>query len=97
VVRSDESNAVRRLSDLRRAQPGDPTLQSLLEILVLKLDLCARLPVCEYEARSQGHDTCVSAFRRLADIERQSFNDLLACLREHLDSTADQPATEGQP
>jgi hypothetical protein len=87
VLHTDESSAARRLSDLRRAQPGDPTLQNLLGVLNAKLELCARLPIFEYEAGSQGHETCVRAFRRLAEVERESFNDVLVCLRQHLDAT----------
>lgn len=82
------STAARRLSDLRRAQPGDPTLQNLLAVLSAKLDLCSRLPVYEYEAGSQGHETCARAFHHLAEIERTSFNELIACLRHHIDATA---------
>jgi len=98
VLHPDESNASRRLNDLRRAQPGDPTLQNLLGILSAKLELCARLPIFEYEAGSQGHEACARAFRRLGELERQSFNEVLACLRQHLDesTTARGVATEGQ-
>jgi hypothetical protein len=87
VHQSEESSAARRLSDLRKAQPGDPTLQNLLGVLSNKLDLCARLPIFEYEAGSQGHEACAAAFHRLAEIERRSFNEMLACLRDHLDET----------
>lgn len=88
VLHPEESNAARRLSDLRKAQPGDPTLQNLLGVLSEKLDLCARLPIYEYEAGSQGHEASARAFRRLAEVERHAFDDLLACLREHIDETA---------
>jgi hypothetical protein len=87
VLSADDSSAARRLNELRRAQPGDPTLQNLLGILSTKLELCSRLPVFEYEAASQGHDQCVRAFRRLAEVERQSFNEVLACLRRHIDES----------
>ena len=87
MLHPDESQAARRLSDLRKAQPGDPTLQNLLGVLSAKVELCARLPIFEYEAGSQGHESCVRAFRRLAEVERQSFEEILACLREHIDET----------
>jgi hypothetical protein len=87
VHHQEESSAARRLSDLRKAQPGDPTLQNLLSVLSNKLDLCARLPIFEYEAGSQGHEAAADAFKRLAEVERNSFNDLLVCLRRHLDET----------
>jgi hypothetical protein len=87
VVHSDESQAARRLSRLHGAQPGDPTMRHLIAILNAKLELCSRLAVFEYEAGSQGQDSCVLAFRRLAEMERESFDDLLACLRDHIDDT----------
>jgi hypothetical protein len=96
VLGADDSNPARRLSELRRAQPADPTLQNLLGILSAKLELCARLPVFEYEAGSQGHDHCARTFRRLAELERQSFNEILACLRRHIDETPAVAAAEGK-
>jgi hypothetical protein len=76
------------ISDLRGAQPADATLQNLLTVLSAKLELCSRLPIFEYEAGNEGHETSAAAFRALADVERKSFNDLLDCLRAHLDETA---------
>ena len=87
MLQPDDSAAARRLSDLRRAQPADATLQNLLRLLSTKLELCARLPVFEYEAGNDGHARCAAAFRDLADVERQSFNELLVCLRDHLDES----------
>ena len=84
---SQESSAARRLNDLRRDLPGDATLQNLLDVLRSKRELCARLPVFEYEAGTQGHERCAEAFRRLADVERESFADMLLCLRRHIDGT----------
>jgi hypothetical protein len=75
------------ISDLRGAQPADATLQNLLTVLSAKLELCSRLPIFEYEAGNEGHETSAAAFRKLADIERRSFNDLLVCLRSHLEET----------
>jgi hypothetical protein len=87
VLRPDNSTAVRRLSELRAALPGDHTLQNLLGILSAKLELCSKLPVYEYEAASQGHSHCVAAFRRLAESERQSYDDIVHTLRVHLETT----------
>jgi hypothetical protein len=97
VLHPDVSNAARRLNELRAAQPADHTLQNLLEVLRAKLEICSQLPIYEYEASSAGHDACVALFQRLADVERRSFNDVLAALRQHLDKTAagrDLPITE---
>jgi hypothetical protein len=91
VLQPDDSAAARRLSDLRRAQPADATLQNLIGLLSAKLELCARLPVFEYEAGSDGHAACAATFRELAELERRSFNSLLICLREHLDASLSAP------
>ena len=65
-------------------------------LTLLEDELCARLPVFEYEASSQGHDDCVRAFRRLAEPERQSFNEVLACLRRHIDEYLDTVQVESR-
>jgi hypothetical protein len=83
--------ASRRLSDVSRAHPGDVTLQNLLGVLVTKLDSCRRLPIFEYEAGSEGHAACAKAFRELADAERESVNELLTCLQQHLAETGHGP------
>jgi hypothetical protein len=92
-VVSNTSSTGRRLSDLARVHPADRTLQNLLGTLSAKLELCSRLPIFEYEASSEGHTVCATAFQDLAAIERQSFNDLLLCLRQHLDATVPDPRT----
>lgn len=84
---TDSSGVSARLSDLRRAQPADSTMQNLLVLLSSKLELCSRLPVYEYEAGSEGHAACAEAFHKLADTERESFNDLLTCLQHHLEES----------
>jgi hypothetical protein len=75
----------RRLSELARVHPADRTLQNLLGTLSAKLEMCSRLPVYEYEAASEGHEASAIAFHELAEAERRSFNNLLTCLRVHLD------------
>jgi hypothetical protein len=79
------SDAPLRLSDLRRDQPADTTLRNLLGVLSAKLELCASLPVYEWEAGSEGHASCALAFRHLAEMERRTCNDVLEQLRLHLD------------
>jgi hypothetical protein len=88
VLGPDDSNAVRRLNDLRATMPGDHTLQNILLVLSAKLELCSKLPIYEYEAASQGHVHCVTAFQRLAEVERRSYDEILKTLRLHLDKTA---------
>jgi hypothetical protein len=69
-------------------QPADRTLQNLLGTLSAKLEMCSRLPVYEYEAATEGHEASAVAFHELAELERRSFNNLLGCLRVHLDEAA---------
>ena len=75
----------RRLSELARTHPADRSLQNLLSTLGAQLDMCSRLPVYEYEASSEGHEALAIAFHELAEVERRTFNNLLTCLRVHLD------------
>ena len=75
------------LTELRRSQPGDSTLQNLLQVMSGKLELCGRLPIYEYEAGLEGHRACAAAFHELAEIERKSFDALVVCLRGHLEGT----------
>jgi hypothetical protein len=88
ISRTDSSDVTRRLTDLRRAQPADATLRNLLGVLNAKLELCASLPVFEWEAGSEGHEDCAAAFRHLAEAERQSCSEILDRLRAHLDKRA---------
>ena len=76
------------ITDLRGAQPADATLQNLLSVLKSKLELCSRLPIFEYEAQNEGHAASAAAFHALAEVERRSFDELLECLRKHLDERA---------
>lgn len=80
-----EPRPTRRLSDLTAAHPADRTLENLLRALTAKLDLCARLPVFEYEADAEGHHASAEAFERLGISERLAFDELLRGLRRHLD------------
>ncbi|HYM58050.1 MAG TPA: hypothetical protein VES79_08805 [Solirubrobacteraceae bacterium] len=79
-----KTDTAERLQVLRQAHPTDATLQNLLVVLGAKLDLCARLPVYEYEALSEAHDNCAAAFHDVASVERQACKDLVECLRRHL-------------
>jgi hypothetical protein len=77
------------LADIARAVP-DRTLQNLLSLLSGKLELLTQLPVFEYRAADEGFTRTSEAFHALADSERQSFEELLASLRIHLDETAER-------
>ena len=85
----EPSQATKRLTDLRRAQPADATLKNLLGVLSAKLELCASLPVYEWEAVSEGYEACARAFRELAEAERRSCSEVIDRLREHLVQRAD--------
>jgi hypothetical protein len=84
-VVSNVSSTRQRLSEMARVQPADRTLQNLLSVLTAQLDMCCRLPVYEYEAATEGHEASAVAFHELCEVERRSFNNLLTCLRLHLD------------
>ena len=94
IGRPDESDTIRRITDLRKSQPADSTLKNLVGVLTIKLDLCSRLPVFEWEADNEGHDSCARAFRALADAERRSCGEVLDSLRDHLEQRAAQ--TDGR-
>jgi rubrerythrin len=93
-VPSSVTDSAVRLSDLRRSQAADATLENLLSTLSAKIQSCTRLAVFAYEAGNEGHPALASAFREVADTERDSFNLLLACLRTHL---TEMPASAGEP
>jgi hypothetical protein len=84
ISQTDPNQATRRLTDLRRAQPADATLKNLLGVLNAKLELCASLPVYEWEAGSEGFHECAMAFRDLAEAERRSCAEVIERLRVHL-------------
>lgn len=88
ISRPSQTDPTRRLADLRRSQPTDATLKNLLGVLTAKLELCASLPVYEWEAGTEGFEECAAAFRRLADAERRSCTDVIDRLREHLEDRA---------
>ena len=83
-----QTSTSERLAALRRAHPHDATLQNLLAIVTAKLDLNARLPVFEYEADSEGFVDAASFLSALASAERESLQDVLGTLRQHLDRTS---------
>lgn len=85
---TERTPASRRLGNLRRGRPTDATLENLLSLLSTKLELCARLPVCEWEASDEGHERCATAFRDFAEAERRSCGEVLLCLRAHLEDGA---------
>ena len=83
-----QDTAARRLSDLRKSQVDDSTLGNLLSVLTAKLELCSRLPVCEWEAAHQNDESCADAFKRLAEEERRSCSYVLDCLQQYLERRA---------
>jgi hypothetical protein len=83
-----QTSTAQRLAELRRAHPHDATLQNLLAVVSVKLDLSARLPVFEYEADSEGFPELASFMSALASAERESVHDVLRSLRMHLDATS---------
>jgi len=88
------STTAQRLAELRRAHAYDATLQNLLAVLTAKLDLSTRLPVYEYEADSEGFSETASFLSALASAERESVQEILSSLRQHLDRTAGRFTSE---
>ncbi len=93
ISRPDSRDATRRISDLRRAQHADATLKNLLGVLSAKLDLCASLPVFEFEADTEGYPECAAAFHDLAEAERRSCTHVLEQLRAMLERRAAKEGT----
>ena len=89
--------SARRLDELRRGYPTDATLQNLLTVVSGQLQLCARLPVYEYEAASDSHEESAAAFRALAVAEQAHVEDLLVALRNHLAARARRPSRPEPP
>jgi hypothetical protein len=86
----EQRDASRRIGELRRMQPADATTRNLLALLTTKLELCAGLPVWEWEAGNEGHREQAAGFRALAAAERRSCVDIMEWLREHLERTAER-------
>jgi hypothetical protein len=97
VLDPDDPVTLRRLSDLRRAQPADETLKALLGTVSTKLELCGRLPFLAYQADQEGFGQAATAFRDLAAAERRSLASLLSSLQHHLDHTTARVAQEDTP
>ena len=85
-----EPNASRRIGELRRMQPADATMKNLLALLSTKLELCAGLPVWEWEAGNEGHREQAAGFRALAAEERRSCLDIMEWLQQHLERTTER-------
>ena len=92
-----ETSTAQRLAELRRAHPYDATLQNLLAVLTTKLDLSTRLPVFEYETDREGFAETASFLSALASAERESLQDLLASLQQHLDRTSARLSSQVSP
>ncbi len=79
-------SVIRRLSELKAAQPADATLRNLIEVLQMKLELSARLPLLVLEAEQDGDDAGAQVFQTLVTQETGQIAALLDGLRAHLDS-----------
>jgi hypothetical protein len=80
-----QASGSERLNELRRAHPYDAALHNLLAVLTTKLDLCARLPIYEFEANNEGFADTASLFNALASAEHENVRELVESLRVHLD------------
>ena len=68
----ERADRFQRFGVLRRAQPADATMKNLLELLTVKLELCERLPVWEWEAGDEGNETCAATFHAVLETERRT-------------------------
>jgi hypothetical protein len=82
--RCPERRQLNRIGELRRAQPADSTTKNLLAVINAKLDLCAHLPVFEWEAVNEGHERSAAIFHELSETEGRSCAELLDRLQAHL-------------
>jgi hypothetical protein len=81
----ERTDRFQRFGVLRRAQPADATMKNLLELLTVKLELCERLPVWEWEAGDEGNETCAATFHAVLETERRTCDEVLSSLRAHID------------
>lgn len=85
-----KQTSARRLSELRSASPVDATLENLIRVITIKLDLCARLPIFEYEAGEEGASDCAAVFTALAAEERTQVQELVRSLHGHIERLSDR-------
>lgn len=72
------------MEQIRTAQPVTNTVHNLIQTLSVKLDSAARYGLYQEDAVKDGCEDCVEAFRKLADLELQAIDELIAHLRIHL-------------
>jgi rubrerythrin len=61
------------------------TVHNLVQTLSVKLDSAARYGLYKDDASMDGLEDCAEVFDRLAARERESIEELLSCLRDHID------------
>lgn len=78
------ATAAAGLEQIRTEEPVKNTIHNLIQTLSTKLDSAARYGLYMEDARTDGYDDCAKMFERLAGREKESIDDLLACLEEHV-------------
>jgi rubrerythrin len=73
------------LEQIRTEQPVKNTVHNLVQTLSVKLDSAARYGLYREDATKDGFHDCADVFARLSDREQESIEDLVQCLREHID------------
>jgi hypothetical protein len=86
VPTETDDSVIRRLTEIKAAQPADATLRNLIEVLQMKLELSARLPLLVLEAEHDGDHAGARVFQTLVTEEKSQIAALLDGLRHHLDS-----------
>jgi len=73
------------IEQIRTEQPVKNTVHNVVQTLSTKLDSAARYGLYQEDARQDGMEDCAEVFARLADRDRESIEELLGCLRDHID------------
>jgi rubrerythrin len=80
-----EEKPMGTLEQIRTEQPVKNTVHNLVQCLSTKLDSAARYGLYQDDARQDGMDDCAEVFANLAARDRECIEELLRCLRDHID------------
>jgi rubrerythrin len=73
------------IEQIRTEQPVKNTVHNLVQTLSTKLDSAARYGLYRDDARQDGMEDCAEVFANLAARDGESIEELLRCLRDHID------------
>jgi rubrerythrin len=70
---------------IRAEEPVKNTIHNLIQTLSVRLDSAARYSLYQDDARKDGFDDWADAFGAMAERDMESVDQLLTCLRKHLE------------